>query len=99
MLDRVLNLAGVNQQQFWTRHLANKLFARWEEFNEAAGFPIDLDAFSTVADNRAAIAVYDIGKLDLMLIAPMGSSFTVRSTAIAPWGPIRLWTGSRTING
>src|SRR5689334_2997368 len=56
-------LASVNQQQFWTRHLANKLFARWEEFNEAAGFPIDLSAFSTLADNRAAIAVYDIGKL------------------------------------
>jgi len=69
MTDRFL--ASVNQKQFWTRHLAIKLFARWEEFNEAAGFPIDLGAFSTLADNRAAIAVYDIGKLDLMLIAPM----------------------------
>jgi len=67
-------LASVNQQQFWTRHLAIKLFARWEEFNEAAGFPIDLSAFSTLADNRAAIAVYDIGKLDLMLIAPMSEA-------------------------
>ena len=67
-------LGSVNQQQFWTRHLANKLFARWEEFNTAAGFPIDLSAFGSVADNRAAIAVYDIGKLDLVLIAPMSEA-------------------------
>ncbi|MEP7343482.1 MAG: hypothetical protein ABI977_37530, partial [Acidobacteriota bacterium] len=67
-------LGSVNLKQFRTRHLANKLFARWEEFNEAAGFPIDLTAFSTLADNRAAIAVYDIGKLDLMLIAPMSDA-------------------------
>ncbi len=67
-------LGSVNQKQFWTRHLANKLFARWEEFNLAAGFPIDLGAFSSLADNRAAIAVYDIGKLDLMLIAPMSEA-------------------------
>jgi hypothetical protein len=67
-------LSSVNQKQFWTRHLANKLFARWEEFNGAAGFPIDLTAFSSLADNRAAIAVYDIGKLDLMLIAPMSEA-------------------------
>jgi hypothetical protein len=67
-------LGSVNQQQFWTRHLANKLFARWEEFNTAAGFPIDLGAFGSVADNRAAVAVYDIGKLDLVLIAPMSEA-------------------------
>jgi hypothetical protein len=67
-------LGSVNQQQFWTRHLANKLFARWEEFNSAAGFPLDLAAFGSVADNQAAIAVYDIGKLDLVLIAPMSEA-------------------------
>lgn len=67
-------LGSVNQKQFRTRHLANKLFARWEEFNAAAGFVIDLAAFGSVADNQAAIAVYDIGKLDLMLIAPMSEA-------------------------
>ncbi|HMZ22351.1 MAG TPA: hypothetical protein PLD20_30750, partial [Blastocatellia bacterium] len=67
-------LSSVNQKQFWTRHLANKLFARWEEFNSATGFSIDLAAFNSVADNQAAIAVYDIGKLDLMLIAPMSEA-------------------------
>src|SRR5262245_1461519 len=54
-------LKSVNYQKFQTRHLASKLFSRWEEFNTAAGFSLDASAFSAVTDNRAAIAVYDIG--------------------------------------
>src|SRR5262249_4844615 len=38
----------------------------------ATGFTIGASAFSAIADNRAAIAVYDIGRLDLVLIAPLG---------------------------
>ena len=64
-------LKSVNYQKMWTRHLANKLFSRWEEFNEATGFPLSLSALSAVADNRAAVAVYDIGRLDLVVIAPL----------------------------
>ncbi|HQR34423.1 MAG TPA: hypothetical protein PLK30_16910 [Blastocatellia bacterium] len=67
-------LASVNFQQLQSRHLAMKLLSRWEEFGSAAGFDIDLNAFSSLADNRAAIAVYDIGKLDLVLIAPMSQT-------------------------
>ncbi len=66
--------ASVNFQQMQSRHLAMKLLARWEEFNSAAGFAIDLAAFGSIADNRAAIAVYDIGKLDLVLIAPLSEA-------------------------
>src|SRR2546426_11754019 len=64
-------LKSVNYQKMWSRHLANKLFSRWEEFNAATGFPLSLSAFGAVADNRAAIAVYDIGRLDLVVIAPL----------------------------
>lgn len=67
-------LASVNFQQLQSRHLAMKLLSRWEEFGSAAGFEIDLNVFSSMADNRAAIAVYDIGKLDLVLIAPMNQA-------------------------
>jgi len=70
--ERYLN--SVNFQQMQSRHLAMKLVARWEEFNAAAGFPLDLAAFGSVADNQAAIAVYDIGRLDLLLIAPMSQT-------------------------
>lgn len=66
--------ASVNFQQMQSRHLAMKLLARWLEFNTAAGFEIDFAALGSLADNRAAIAIYDIGKLDLMLIAPMSEA-------------------------
>src|SRR5215813_13240242 len=67
-------LTSVNYQKMWSRHLANKLFSRWEEFNAATGFTIGASAFSAIADNRAAIAVYDIGRLDLVMIAPLSDS-------------------------
>jgi len=67
-------LASVNYQKLWSRHLANKVFSRWEEFNAAAGFSVGASVFSAIADNRAAIAVYDIGRLDLVLIAPLGDA-------------------------
>jgi hypothetical protein len=67
-------LKSVNYQKLWSRHLANKLFSRWEEFNSAAGFSLGLPEFSAVADNRAAIAVYDIGRLDLVVIAPLSDA-------------------------
>lgn len=67
-------LKSVNYQKLWSRHLANKLFSRWEEFNEATGFSLGLSAFGAVADNRAAVAVYDIGRLDLVVIAPLSEA-------------------------
>jgi hypothetical protein len=67
-------LASVSFQQMQSRHLAIKLLSRLEEFDSAAGFPIDLGTFSSLTDNRAAIAVYDIGKLDLVLIAPISEA-------------------------
>ncbi|MBL8191822.1 MAG: hypothetical protein JNK38_27665 [Acidobacteria bacterium] len=70
--ERYLN--SINFQQMQSRHLAMKLLSRWEEFNDAAGFPLDLAAFASVADNQAAIAVYDIGRLDLVLVAPISQT-------------------------
>ncbi len=67
-------LKSVNYQKLWSRHLANKLFSRWEEFNAAAGFSLGASAFSAIADNRAAIAVYDIGRLDLVVITPLSDA-------------------------
>lgn len=64
-------LGSVNYEQLQTRHLAIKLVSRWNEFNDATGFPVDTLALGALADNRAAIAVYDIGRLDLVLIAPL----------------------------
>ena len=64
-------LGSANYNQFQHGHLALKLIERWEEFNNALGFPLDTAALSSTADTRVGIAIYDIGRLDLVFIAPM----------------------------
>jgi hypothetical protein len=64
-------LASTNFQQFQTRHLALKLIERWEEFNSALGFPVDALTLGEAAENRAALAVYDIGRLEMVFVAPI----------------------------
>ena len=67
--ERYLNSANYSQLQ--RAHLALKLISRWEEFNNALGFPLDVATITGATETSAAIAVYDIGKLDLVFIAPM----------------------------
>jgi hypothetical protein len=64
-------LKSTNYQQLQNRHLVLKLMSRWQEFNDALGFQIDVPAISGAAETRAALAVYDIGQLDLVFIAPL----------------------------
>ncbi|MGI8639020.1 MAG: hypothetical protein ACR2MG_03615 [Pyrinomonadaceae bacterium] len=64
-------LASENFERFENRHLTLKLASRWQEFNDASGFPIDLETVGGISETRAAIAVYDIGRLDLVFIAPV----------------------------
>ena len=67
--ERYLN--STSYQQLQHRHLAMKLISRWEEFNNALGFPLDLAAISSSTDGAAAVAIYDIGQLDLLFVAPI----------------------------
>lgn len=60
-----------NFKEFTNNHLGLKLASRWAEFNQASGFPIDLDALSSLALNRASIALYDVGKVEFVFIAPV----------------------------
>jgi hypothetical protein len=66
-------LASENFGSFKNQHLGRKLASRWNEFNEASGFPIDLETVAGLTENRAAIAVYDIGKLEFVFIAPISA--------------------------
>ncbi|MCY7375540.1 MAG: hypothetical protein LH472_06165 [Pyrinomonadaceae bacterium] len=67
-----------NFADFKNNHLGLKLASRWQEFNAATGFPIDLETVAKLADNQAAIAVYDIGKLEFVFVAPVSEEiFTV----------------------
>lgn len=67
--ERYLN--STNYRQLQHRHLLLKLISRWEEFNSALGFPLDVSTITAAAETKAAIAVYDIGQLDLVFIAPL----------------------------
>ena len=64
-------LSSTNYQQLQHRHLALKLLSRWEEFNDAVGFPLDLATIGSSTDGAAAVAIYDIGQLDLLFVAPI----------------------------
>ncbi|OLE55471.1 MAG: hypothetical protein AUG51_03155 [Acidobacteria bacterium 13_1_20CM_3_53_8] len=65
-------LNSANYHQLQHRHLALKLAARLEEFSDALGFPLDTSIITDTADASAACAVYDIGRLDIVFIAPLG---------------------------
>jgi hypothetical protein len=64
-------LGSTNFQQLEKSHLWLKLSERWGEFNDALGFMLDAETLTGAAENKAAIAVYDIGRLDLVFIAPL----------------------------
>jgi hypothetical protein len=65
-------LGSTNFQQLGQSHLWLKLHERWDEFNDALGFMLDAEALTGASEKSAGIAVYDIGRLDLVFIAPLG---------------------------
>ncbi|MCA1592829.1 MAG: hypothetical protein LC754_09315 [Acidobacteria bacterium] len=65
-------LDSANFKGFSKHHLALKLVERWSEFNDALGFTLDTESLTGATEKGAAIAVYDIGRLDLVFIAPLG---------------------------
>jgi hypothetical protein len=64
-------LNSTNYRQLQHRHLMLKLISRWDEFNNALGFKLDTAAMSGATETTAAVAVYDIGQLNLVFIAPL----------------------------
>ncbi|HXM35840.1 MAG TPA: hypothetical protein VN920_11670, partial [Pyrinomonadaceae bacterium] len=64
-------LGSTNYAQFQHRHLALKLVQRWTELNDGLGFQLDSASLGEAAEVGAAIAIYDIGRLDLVFIAPL----------------------------
>jgi hypothetical protein len=65
-------LVSENFAEFENSHLGIKLAERWTDLESAIGFSPDLQ---TLAEKQAAIAIYDIGKLDIVLVAPMNETF------------------------
>lgn len=64
-------LESANFSEFENNHLAMKLVSRLEEFQAASKFPLDISALLSSSETRAAIAVYDIGRLEFVFVAPL----------------------------
>jgi hypothetical protein len=64
-------LESANYNEFENNHLAMKLISRLEEFNAASKFPLDISTLLSSSETRAAIAVYDIGRLEFVFVAPL----------------------------
>ena len=62
-------LASKNYQEFSTTRLVLKLKQAYTEFSNAAGFEPGLNELETVAGTDSALALYDIGRLDLVYIS------------------------------
>lgn len=56
---------------FQKRHLALKLAARLQEFDDALGFDLDWATIARGTETNVAVGVYDIGKIELVFIAPL----------------------------
>jgi hypothetical protein len=64
-------LASTNFSQFVNGHVALKLVERGREFADAMGFPLDAPALAEATEKRAAVAVYDIGRMEMAFVAPV----------------------------
>src|SRR5688572_5028446 len=67
-------LTSKNHEEFMTTRLALKLKEVYGEFSSAAGFQPDLGELETIAGGEAALALYDIGRLDLLYISRLPSA-------------------------
>ncbi len=66
-------LESENFNSLKRRRLGLQLASRWQEFNEAVGFSLDVETVGGLAEKRAAIGIYDVGKLEFVFIAPVSS--------------------------
>ncbi len=65
-------LASTSYARFTNGHVALKLVARAGEFGDALGFTPDAQMLLEGAEKGAALAVYDIGRMELVFVAPVG---------------------------
>lgn len=76
-------LSSANYQQFTERHLGTKIAARFTELSQALGIEINDQFLGEISEKQAAIAVYDIGRLDVVFIAPLTTEKFLLSSLLA----------------
>ncbi len=72
-------LESINFAEFENGHLALKLLSRLGEFEAASGFPIGVSTLLNSSETKAAIAVYDIGRLEFVFVAPLSEEKSLLS--------------------
>jgi hypothetical protein len=65
-------LASTNFRQFQNGHVALKLAGRLQEFNDSLGFTLDVATLADATEKKAAVAVYNIGRMEMVFVAPVG---------------------------
>jgi hypothetical protein len=73
-------LESDNFGEFENNHLALKLAERAQEISSSVRFFTDLDILATISENKAALAVYDVGKIEFVFIAPMSEKKILASS-------------------
>lgn len=76
-------LSSTNYQQFTERHLGTKIAARFTELSQALGIEINDKFLDEISEKQAAIAIYDIGRLDMVFIAPLTTEKFLLSSLLA----------------
>ncbi len=86
-----------NFAEFQSNHLALKLAERLDEISKSVGFFTDFDILPTISENKAALAVYDVGKIEFVFIAPISEEKILASaffTNSSNFGEITLDDGT-----
>lgn len=72
-------LAGANYGEFSRSMLFLRLTEEWKAFGGAAGFDADLPMLESIAGKRAALALYDIGKLEFLYISEVPQAEAIKT--------------------
>lgn len=91
-------LESANFDDFQNNHLALKLAERAREIYDSVGIFPDFGLASALSEDKAALAVYDIGKMEFVFIAPMNSEEKILASVLfqkqADFEEIRLADGT-----
>lgn len=76
-------LSSTNYNEFTTRHLATKIAERFNDLGNAIGVNLDDQFLTDLSQKQAAIAVYDIGRMECVFIAPLDQEKYLLSKLVA----------------
>lgn len=90
LIDKISESDSVNRyyksrnfKEFKDGRLGLRIAEKFKDLSDGLGLPVNSVFLKGLAENRAAVAVYDIGGLDLVFVAPVKESFFKASLLLA----------------